>query len=253
MKSTKICLQCEEEFAGRSNQIYCSGRCKAEAFREGKTRSILPKSNSAVVPNTAVRLPESPSARTRHVGSDRGDAKAAKIQLEMRRLDLAHAQELRQIELDEENRRREHERALAQINAQTTQKESEIQKLTKQVDELTWKAMPALKEWSHFSVGIRRKYKALVDAAFHYLTRPISEHDCSYWLTEYRLYLREVEEFMKRNAVPVSQKKPFTRLAELSQELTFRRIAAQIADYDDDETVLTIDATLQQYLIQACV
>ncbi|XWW47046.1 hypothetical protein JYG30_06250 [Fibrella sp. USSR17] len=193
------------------------------------------------------------TSRHRRVGSDRGDAKAAKIQLEMRRLELEHTQQLRQMEMDEENRRREHERALAQINAQTTQKESEIQKLTKQVDELTWKAMPALKEWSHFSVGIRRKYKALVDAAFHYSTRPISEYDCDCWLTDYRLYLREVDEFIKRNEVPVSQKEPFARLAELSHELTFRRITAQIADYDDEETVLTIDATLRQYLIQACV
>lgn len=253
MKLTKICLQCQAEFTGRSDKIYCSSRCKDDAFREGKTRSVVSTSNSVVEPDTAPFLQPSPLVRTRHVGSDRDDTKAAKIQLEMRRLQLEHEKQLRQMDLDEENRRRDHERTLAQINAQTVQKESEIQKLTKQVDEMTWKLMPALQEWSHFSVGIRRKYKALVDAAFHYLTRPISEKDCYCWLTEYSRYLGEVDEFIKRNAVPSSQKEPFGRLAELSQVITLTRYTALLADYDEENTVLIVEGTLRQYLIQACV
>jgi carboxypeptidase C (cathepsin A) len=45
MSNWKECPQCGEEFQGRQNKIYCSDKCKMDAFITGKTKSLSETSN----------------------------------------------------------------------------------------------------------------------------------------------------------------------------------------------------------------
>lgn len=168
MKIAKICSQCSANFIGRSNQLYCSAPCKIKAFRAGQTHKMA----EAVVEMNELTTHTAATKQPPRIPRPSAD-KSHKVELEIRRLELEHERTLRQMEMDEAKQGREHEHALAKLNAETVQRNDsavqqneEIQKLTKQVSELTWKATPPLDEWIHYPVGIRRKYQALVQAAF---------------------------------------------------------------------------------------
>lgn len=248
MKTTKMCPQCNVAFGGRSNQLYCSDRCKVEAFRAGKTHKskedVIEVSESlkpAVVTNQPSRVLRSATDVSYKEG------------LKIRRLELEHDRQMRQMELNEEERRRTHERSLAQLTTEAVHLNTEVQKLTKQVNDLTWKAASPLDDWIRYPVGIRRKYQALVQAAFVAVVQSVDSNGCDQWLIEYRAYTNAVQDLIKHNNIPSSQTNAFVWLEELSKKIDAHRFRYIWTEDDDEKLTLDIPNELRQRLTQACI
>ena len=247
MKIPKICPQCNANFPGRSNQLYCTDRCKVEAFREGKTRKadvISIDGSDSLVANLPSRRSQSLARATTN--------KSTKSDLEIRRLELAHDRELRQMDLDEKEQCRKHEMSLAQLKTDGESKDVQLLKLTKKITELEWKTMPPLDEWTHFSTGIRRQYQALARAVLEAVDKPMYGIVCSQWLDEYRPFNCTVQDLMARNNLPDQVNKPFIWLADLAKQIDSHQHAKYWSEGEQD-LVLNLSHELRLRLTQACL
>lgn len=142
---------------GQSKRLYCSDRCKVEALRAGKTNLLsdegIPVGESPLPAIGTKQVPKHALSSTR-ITTD----KSSNIDLKIRRIELEHAYWLKQVELDEAERVRAHEQALTRMRADESSREAKLQALTQQVNEFQQKAILPLDEWTHFPVGIRRRY-----------------------------------------------------------------------------------------------
>ena len=254
MKIEKMCPQCSTNFIGRSNQLYCSDPCKIKAFRAGQTHKLT---------EAVVEINEMPthvtagkqSLRVQRPSTD----KTYKVELEIRRLELEHERKIRQMEIDKVERGREHERALAKLNAETINRHdnavhqnNEIQKLTKQVSDLKWQAKPPLDDWIAYPIGIRLKYKALVQAAFTGTVQSVDNDAWYQWLVDYKAYINAVQDLINHNDIPSSKTNAFVYLEELSKKIDLYRLRHLWAE-SDEELTLDIHNELRERLIQACI
>lgn len=97
MKNTKECPECGTTFEGRSNKVYCSDKCKITAFRNAQSQDLEPEEEEInfLEKPKKISSKESPSYMT--------------LQLELRKLELAHAREMAEMELREKEKERQYE------------------------------------------------------------------------------------------------------------------------------------------------
>lgn len=119
METTKKCPQCGNKFQGRSNKIYCSDTCKMAAFKSGQTFDIPPI--------------EEPKSRISNdnFSSTMDKSKEIALQIELRKLELAHIRAMAEIEAEEKEKDRNFELEKMQF-----QSEKEKQKLLREIEEL---------------------------------------------------------------------------------------------------------------------
>lgn len=119
METTKKCSQCGNKFQGRSNKIYCSDTCKMAAFKSGQTFDTSPI--------------EEPKSRISNdnFSSTMDKSKEIALQIELRKLELAHIRAMAEIEAEEKEKDRYWELEKMQF-----QSEKEKQKLQGEIEEL---------------------------------------------------------------------------------------------------------------------
>ncbi len=119
MKTEKTCPHCGSVYEGRSNQRYCSSRCKGAAFREGTVVTTAEKRESDE--SLAVLVPYR--------------SKVDETSLKLFGLRLDSAERMRQMELEELDRQRRFEAEQQERNFQREQ-ERESRQATAQKAEL---------------------------------------------------------------------------------------------------------------------
>lgn len=113
MKNTKECPECGTTFEGRSNKVYCSDKCKITAFRNAQSQDLEPEEEEInfLEKPKKISSKESPSDMT--------------LQLELRKLELAHAREMAEMELREKEKERQFE--MDKIRFQHENEKKELQ------------------------------------------------------------------------------------------------------------------------------
>ena len=251
MKTTKKCPQCNQDFVGQSKRLYCSDRCKVEAFRAGKTRpvgDILTAVQTLPVPFISVSEPsKQPRSMSRTYAGQ-----SSKVELDIRRLEFDHARQMKLMDLEEAERLRRHEQDLARIKADEIGREAQLQRLTQQVAELSQKAILPLDEWSYYPLGIKRQYQAFVQAAFEAEEKGTSSVFYQEWVDEYGLYKQAVQALITGNGIPVLAHKPFMWLTELAHYLEqCRRSLGQAGEQQRSLPILS--PALRHQLTRACL
>ena len=267
MKTSKKCLQCNQDFEGEQKRLYCSDRCKVKACRAGKTRQAAKPAIELAAPPTP-RVPIQPLSKQPRLPDRPPVAGLSKLDLDSQRITFDHARQMKRMDLNENKRRRKHEQELAHINADglgqaakvqqlakqvaDLQQEVNVQRLAKQVDEVKPPASLPLEVWSYFPLGIRRQYQALVRAALKAVEEPMPGLFCQQWLAEYGAYDRAVQELTEQRAIPTQMHTPFIWLAGLAQQLAIHERATD-RSLNGQGSVFLLSPALRQQLTEACL
>ena len=118
MKTSKQCPSCETRFDGRSNQLYCSNRCKMAAFQASKTQTAGvpgPIAPIEAMPSPVLPTRSGSDPRPSPAHATRPESAATKEGVALRRLELKHAQWLREVEMKETALRHAHELTMARL------------------------------------------------------------------------------------------------------------------------------------------
>jgi hypothetical protein len=94
METTKKCPQCDQRFIGRANRIYCSEKCKMNAFKASTSRT------GGDLPSGTHPLPSHNLTPTTHHSVSFSE-ESLRLQVELRRLELEYAQRMKQFEAEE--------------------------------------------------------------------------------------------------------------------------------------------------------
>ena len=118
MKTSKQCPSCGTRFDGRSNQLYCSNRCKMAAVQASKTQTAGvpgPIAPIEAMPSPVLPTRSGSDPRPSPAHATRPESAATKEGVALRRLELKHAQWLREVEMKETALRHAHELTMARL------------------------------------------------------------------------------------------------------------------------------------------
>ena len=267
MNTTKKCPQCNKNFEGQQKRLYCSNRCKVEACRAGKTRQAAESADeTATLPTPSV--PIQPPSKQPRLPDRPPIPRLSKLDLDAQRTAFDRTRQLKQMDQNEEERRRKHELTLARIQAGGSgqaakvqqlakqvadlQQELEVQRLAKPVDDVEPPVSLPLEEWSHFPLGIRRQYQALVRAALQAEKEPMPASFCQQWLVEYGAYDQAVQEFIEQRDIPTQMHTPFIWLVGLAQQLEAHK-RANDRSANGQGSVFMLPLAVRQQLTEACL
>lgn len=252
MKITKKCPQCGTGFTGRSNQKYCSDRCKVDAFRQAKALNLHQPTTIDSVDEIALEpLTSRPSSPSPPLPPPRPNSASNRDTVALRRLNTAHEQELKKLDMEEAGRCRAHELEMARLKASQESPARQGDPPTKRISQPT--SLSPLTEWTHFSLGIRRQYQALINAGLKATEDPFYQAACRKWLVEgYQPFNAAVEAFIAHQKIPIGATKPFVWLADLAQLI--QEHGDRNHSVEEEATWrLRIDPYLHQQLLQACL
>ena len=132
MPNTKKCPHCGNTFEGRANKIYCSNKCKMAAFQQDKAQDAPPKVEVSGTP----LLTGNPLSnfRTKDKPQTENKEQILKLQIELRKLELAHQKEIALLQAQDRERERNFELKKMQLTFEQEKKElqNEIEGLQKQ-------------------------------------------------------------------------------------------------------------------------
>ena len=132
MNHTKKCPHCGNTFEGRANKIYCSNKCKMAAFQQDKAQDAPPKTEFSGTPLlTGNPLPH---FRPKDKPQTENKEQILKLQIELRKLELAHQKEIALLQAQDRERERNFELKKMQLTFEQEKKElqNEIEGLQKQ-------------------------------------------------------------------------------------------------------------------------
>ena len=255
MKTSKQCPSCGTRFDGRSNQLYCSNRCKMAAFQAHKTQTAEapgPTAPIAAMPPPVLPTRSGFNPRPSPADSTRPESAATKESVALRRLELKHAQRLRELEMEEVALRHAHELTMARLPLAPVVSSGRGEPRPKPVRDTPPLPLSPLGEWSHFPLGFRRRYQALVKAFFEAAEAPMSPPACREWLAAYGPFQGAIEGLLAQQPVVLRATKPFIWLGDLAEQIDAHRKRGEWAD-TESALLVRIEPTLRQQLVQACL
>jgi hypothetical protein len=131
MSNTKKCPHCGNTFEGRANKIYCSNKCKMAAFQQDKAQDAPPK---VEVSEPLLMGNPLPHFRPKDKPQTENKEQILKLEIELRRLELAHQKEIALLQAQDRERERNFELKKMQLTFEQEKKElqNEIASLQKQ-------------------------------------------------------------------------------------------------------------------------
>lgn len=107
MEISKKCPHCHKHFEGRTNKIYCSSQCKTAAFQENKTHTESGLTGG---------LDADKITPIKENLTGRNTEELLKLQIELRKLELAHKTECMALEAAEREKERNFELKKMELN-----------------------------------------------------------------------------------------------------------------------------------------
>ena len=255
MKTSKQCPSCGKRFDGRSNQLYCSNRCKMAAFQASKTQTAGvpgPTAPIEAMPPPVLPTRSGSDPRPSPAHATHPELAATKEGVALRRLELKHAQRLRELEMEEVALRHAHELTMARLPLAPAIPSGRGEPRPAPVREMPLLPLSPLGEWSHFPPGVRRRYQALVRAFFQTAKAPMSPGACREWLAAYGPFQGAIEGLFAQQPVVLRATKPFIWLGDLAEQIDAHGKRGEWA-HEASSLRIRIEPTLRQQLMQACL
>ena len=233
--------------------MYCSDRCKVDAFRQAKALNLHHTTPTHPVDKVALEpSPSRPISSSPPLPPPRPNSASNRDTVALRRVDTAHEQKLKELDMEEAARCRVHELEMARLKASQQSPTHREEPPTDPLSQNQPTPLFPLTEWTHFPLGIRRQYQALISAVLKAAEQPLYQSACRKWLEGYQPFNAAVEAMIAHQKIPIGATKPFVWLADLAQ---------QIQEHGDrNHSVeqafscrLSLNPYLHQQLLQACL